>query len=90
MSFQRFVKKITQNFATNIHFQTMTLTTIQKTVEIFLIMLFKNKMNFITFEYYINSTDINMIVIHAKRVIIQIKNMQFVKKFLKKHQMTDF
>ena len=85
MSFQRLVKEITQNFATDMRFQAVTLTTIQKTVEVFLIMFFENKMNFITFEYHINSTDINMIVIYAKRVTIQIKNMQFVKMFLKKH-----
>ena len=90
MSFQRFVREITQNFATNMRFQTVTLTAIQKTVEVFLIMFFENKMSFITLEYHTNSTDTNMTAIHAKRVTIQIKNMQFMKNLLKKHQMTDF
>ena len=50
-----------------------------------MIMYFENKMNFITIKYYINNTDINLAAVHAKRVTIQIKNMQFIKKNRKKH-----
>ena len=68
----------------------MMLTAVQKTVEIFFIMFFENRIIIIILKYHIKNTDTNLIAIHVKRVVIQIKNMQFVKFFLKKHQMIKF
>lgn len=71
-------------------FQTIIFATIQKAVEVLFMMLFENRLVIITLKYYINNTDTNLATIHAKRVIIQIKNMRFVKKIFTKHNVEDF
>ena len=61
LKFQRLVREITQDFKTDLHFQSSAIMALQEAVEAYLVGLFK---------------DTNLCAIHAKRVMIMPKDIQ--------------
>ena len=65
LAFQRLVREISIGINSNIRMQTMALLAIQESAEHFLVKLFENA---------------NLCAIHAKRVTLQVKDMQIVHR----------
>ncbi|ELR03085.1 hypothetical protein GMDG_08876, partial [Pseudogymnoascus destructans 20631-21] len=65
LSFQRLVRKIAQDFKSNLRFQQSAILALQKAAECFLIREFEMT---------------NLLAIHAKRVTIQAKDMVLVRR----------
>ena len=61
LPFQRLVREITQDFKTDLHFQSSAIMALQETAEAYLVGLFE---------------DTNLCAIHAKRVTIMPKDIQ--------------
>jgi histone H3 len=65
LPFQRFVREITNDFKTDLRFQSTTLLVLQEAAEAYLVGLFE---------------DTNLCAIHAKRVTILPKDMQLARR----------
>ncbi|GAB1606533.1 histone H3-like [Argonauta hians] len=65
LPFQRLVREVTQDFATDIRFQSSSLMALQEAAESYLVGLFE---------------DTNLCAIHAKRVTIMPKDMQLARR----------
>ena len=83
--FNRLVREIVQNVAmiSDFRMQRATIDALQEIVETMLISNFENKsINIFDKKYLlIYQLVINLAIIHAKRVIIQIKNMNLISTF---------
>ena len=65
LPFQRLVREIAQDFKTDIKFQSLALMALQESAEAYLVRLFE---------------DTNLAAIHAKRVTIQVKDVQLARR----------
>ncbi len=63
--FQRLVREIAMDFRSDLRFQVSAILALQEASEAYLVGLFQ---------------DINLIAIHAKRVTVQVKDMQLARR----------
>jgi hypothetical protein len=97
LSFQRMIKKIMKNekqrreqHMLNLRIQKSVLNALQKAIEDFLIETFESQSYYILncVNAFFMCSIINLLTIHVKRVIIQIKNMQLLNQL--RENMTSF